>query len=431
MSSHMPSMDISCSISVCLTKDEDYETSALLNDPFYSNDYTEPKNMFPPYIRLFSDNEDEPEPQLQHYSGWSCTCVTFSALKDIDIRPYLKSKNVISKKEEDDFIVNEKNLIANRIRYLDIFIDDSMSICPKHRSSYGIDWHASKSTCHHPDHNSKHCPSVRDCRHANITTCSKIEGFAVGGKKEILMIPDDLSVGPITTFLNVRSASEFVINDSRDSMNLILSQVNSSPIRSQTRKRLDKHSAGGLRCITSELTGTIRVIQRKMAETLAPWQSEQLLRISQLETGIENTRIFNETIDNEMVQNLKHIYGAYFEENMPFIEQQNTQQSIRQRADPEKIKHFVNWLVESSALVSGTYGLTVLRMDNGEKHELPKQILQLQKTHVLINYKKYCDETAFESLARTKLYDIINSIKPAQQQFFSGLGDFFAEGVEA
>ncbi|CAF3496818.1 unnamed protein product [Rotaria socialis] len=317
----MPSMDISCSISVCLTKDEDYETSALLNDPFYSNDYTEPKNMFPPYIRLFSDNEDEPEPQLQHYSGWSCACVTFSARKDIDIRPYLKSKNVISKKEEDDFIVNEKNLIANRIRYLDIFIDDSMSICPKHRSSYGIDWHAPKSTCHHPDHNSKHRPSVRDCRHANITTCSKIEGFAVGGRKEILMIPDELSVGPITTFLNVRSASEFVINDSRDSMNLILSQVNSSPIRSQTRKKLDKHSAGGLRCITSELTGTIRVIQRKMAETLAPWQSEQLLRISQLETGIENTRIFNETIDNEMVQNLKRIYGAYFEENMPFIEQ--------------------------------------------------------------------------------------------------------------
>ncbi|CAF5057463.1 unnamed protein product [Rotaria magnacalcarata] len=48
MLSNMSSIDISCSIPVCLTKDGDYETSALLSDPFYSNDYTEPKNMFPP-----------------------------------------------------------------------------------------------------------------------------------------------------------------------------------------------------------------------------------------------------------------------------------------------------------------------------------------------------------------------------------------------
>ncbi|CAF2086444.1 unnamed protein product, partial [Rotaria magnacalcarata] len=95
-----------------------------------------------------------------NYSGWSCTCVTFSALKDIDIRSYLKT---------------------NRIRSLYIFIDDSMSFCPKHRSSYGIDWYDSKSTCHHLGHNSKHRPSARDCRRANITTCSKIEGFPVGG----------------------------------------------------------------------------------------------------------------------------------------------------------------------------------------------------------------------------------------------------------
>ncbi|CAF4437621.1 unnamed protein product, partial [Rotaria magnacalcarata] len=198
----------------------------------------------------------------------------------------------------------------------------------------------------------------------------------------------------MTTFSNVTSASEFAINGARDSMNRILSQVNLSSIRSQTRKRLNKHSGSGLRRITSKLISTMKVIQKKVAETLAPGQSEQLLRISQLETGIENTRIFNETKDNEMVQNLKQIYDACVEQKMLFIEQvrllsllprswkyekimeifgrskhavkaahkmhdaqqyifkQNTEQSIRQRADPEKIKHFVNWLVESSALVT-------------------------------------------------------------------------------
>ncbi|CAF4027823.1 unnamed protein product [Rotaria magnacalcarata] len=88
-------------------------------------------------------------------------------------------------------------------------------------------------------------------------------------------------------------------------------------------------------------------------------------------------------------------------------------------------------MAETLASWQRTYGLPVLRMDNGEKHELPKQILQLQKTHVLINYKTYCDQTAFEGFGRTKLYDIINSIKPTQQQIVSGLDEFVVEGVEA
>lgn len=70
-------------------------------------------------------------------------------------------------------------------------------------------------------------------------------------------------------------------------------------------------------------------------------------------------------------------------------------------------------------------------MDNGEQCEIPKQILQLQKTHALINYEKYCDETDFVGLGRSKLYDILNSIKPAQQRSVSGLDEFVVEGVEA
>ena len=70
-------------------------------------------------------------------------------------------------------------------------------------------------------------------------------------------------------------------------------------------------------------------------------------------------------------------------------------------------------------------------MDNGEKYQVPQQILQLQKTHALLNYRKYCDKTDFESLSYSKLYDILNGIKPAQQQAVSGLDEFVVQGVEA
>ena len=70
-------------------------------------------------------------------------------------------------------------------------------------------------------------------------------------------------------------------------------------------------------------------------------------------------------------------------------------------------------------------------MDNGEKYELPKRILQLQKTHVVLNYKKYCDESDFDALCRSKLFDTLNGIKPSQQRAASGLDEFVVEGVEA
>ena len=40
------------------------------------------------------------------------------------------------------------------------------------------------------------------------------------------------------------------------------------------------------------------------------------------------------------------------DDNESFL-QSEKQSTTRQRADPEKIKHFVSWLVESNTLVSG------------------------------------------------------------------------------
>ena len=82
-------------------------------------------------------------------------------------------------------------------------------------------------------------------------------------------------------------------------------------------------------------------------------------------------------------------------------------------------------------MLIGTYGLTTLRLANGEKYELPKQIIQLQRSHAIVDYKKYCDETGFQSLGKSKLCNIIDSIKPAQQRTVSGLDEIVVEGIEA
>ena len=48
--------------------------------------------------------------QIDHHD-WSRECVTFSYLSEFDIRSYLKQNKVISIKEADNIVVNEKNLI--------------------------------------------------------------------------------------------------------------------------------------------------------------------------------------------------------------------------------------------------------------------------------------------------------------------------------
>ena len=76
-----------------------------------------------------------------------------------------------------------------------------------------------------------------------------------------MAISEDISIGPITVYSNITGESEFALDDSRALMNRVLTQVNLSSIRSQTRKRLNQHSNSGLRRISSKLTNTVRVIQ--------------------------------------------------------------------------------------------------------------------------------------------------------------------------
>ena len=78
--------------------------------------------------------------------------------------------------------MNEKKLIANRLRSKNVLVDDSMFICPKQRSSFGIDWDCVKSKCPHLDHEPGLHSSASDCRQTTLATCLKIEEFPVGGR---------------------------------------------------------------------------------------------------------------------------------------------------------------------------------------------------------------------------------------------------------
>ena len=76
----------------------------------------------------------------------------------------------------------KKNLIASRLIGKNILVDNTMSVCAKHRSSFGIDWRDAVSRCSHPDYDPEHRPSASDCRRAKLDIYSRIEEFPIGGR---------------------------------------------------------------------------------------------------------------------------------------------------------------------------------------------------------------------------------------------------------
>ncbi|CAF0935170.1 unnamed protein product [Didymodactylos carnosus] len=101
-------------------------------------------------------------------------------LHSLDQSHFLSLECAVKHVDDDDKIMNEINLITNRLERLNIIADDTTSICPKHRSSLGIGWFQSKQ-CYHPDHDPKSPAHSADCRPASLDVSSRIQGFPVSG----------------------------------------------------------------------------------------------------------------------------------------------------------------------------------------------------------------------------------------------------------
>ncbi|CAF2080774.1 unnamed protein product [Rotaria magnacalcarata] len=81
------------------------------------------------------------------------------------------------------------------------------------------------------------------------------------------------------------SGTQFAIEDTRDTINRILPETNISPIRSQARATLQHQSKSSLRRLLSKLNRGTASLQEKLAESLAPGQSKELIESNKLSTG--------------------------------------------------------------------------------------------------------------------------------------------------
>ena len=137
------------------------------------------------------------------------------------------------------------------------------------------------------------------------------------------------------------------------------------------------------------------LISDKLAETLAPGEGDELLRMAKFNQQLVQDEYNQQTQNSEIIENIKKIYNQYKIEKRPFIEQirllailpsswtydqirfnfncsrhairlahammndekyylmKEENRVTRQRVDPERVRHFISWLIDSQLLVSG------------------------------------------------------------------------------
>ncbi|CAF1305788.1 unnamed protein product, partial [Didymodactylos carnosus] len=224
--------------------------------------------------------------------------------------------------------------------------------------------------------------------------------------------------------------------------NILLMSLDQSPLKSEASVPLEEQAPGSIRRLTRKLRRAVSVAAANFAESIAPGQGKKLLQLAHLNNLAERPSLnvstsSNTSIDEQYLSYLIQMYQAYEEKNLPFNEQVRVLSLIpkswkltskmieekfnctsyavktarrlynmtdiplhieekipksRQRLDPRKIDYFISWITQSDLLISIPWGNTNLKLENGEKISIPRQMLQAQKSQVIHLYKQHCNE---------------------------------------
>ena len=68
------------------------------------------------------------------------------------------------------------------------------------------------------------------------------------------------------------------------------------------------------------------------------------------------------------------------------------------------------------------FGTTALKYDTGERQTMPRAILTAMKSHVIEEYKRFCNDLQMASpLSDSALWKILRAIKPSQRHAMASL----------
>lgn len=109
----------------------------------------------------------------------------------------------------------------------------------------------------------------------------------------------------------------------------------------------------------------------------------------------------------------------------------NTVRDPTIRYDIKQLEHFVDFFLSPHITSDVPFGEKKLRLSTGEVFLVPNTIRNSIRTKIISQYHLYCQETQFNPLGDSILYDILKSCSASTRKSLSGLDAYSANGSAA
>ena len=108
-----------------------------------------------------------------------------------------------------------------------------------------------------------------------------------------------------------------------------------------------------------------------------------------------------------------------------------TEKQHRVRLDMAKVEHFVEFVNRPCFYQDLSFGSKILKLDNGEKIEMPNVVRTVTRSTMISQYFEYCKEQECEPLSRSTLFKILEVRQASQRKSLQGLDNTAADGAAA
>jgi hypothetical protein len=101
----------------------------------------------------------------------------------------------------------------------------------------------------------------------------------------------------------------------------------------------------------------------------------------------------------------------------------------RERVDPAKLEHFLDFITSSNIVQDLPFGRRTLTLSSGQKIDIPNVIRTMLPSHLIRQYNQYCSEENFTPLSTRTLFRILSEACVASvRKSLQGLDSYAAEG---
>ena len=107
------------------------------------------------------------------------------------------------------------------------------------------------------------------------------------------------------------------------------------------------------------------------------------------------------------------------------------QEKRRMRIEPDKLEHFVSFIMSPHVIQDVPFGEKILKLSTGEIIKTPNVIRTMIPECIVQQYQQYCCETNFEPMSKRNLQRVLAVCSSSLRKSLQGLDNFSAQGVEA